>query len=299
MAKLFLFSTGYLTRILLKEIKYIFNFSVDEVILLRENHYDDFLECYNLPIHLFNNIRECIDNSDMVIIINNEMLPSKIVDDIKATCVIRNKLCIELPLNSFEDSYKSYIKMSTNSLSNDRPIILLISIGKATEHSYIEILLNKIFTENNVVFGQVFSPFTLQLLNSLSVNNILQSKLLNQLSLSDSTKDMYIITISIDCQNEFIKYSDFLKRFTPDYVMLQLSLGYLNHTELVINNELVNPNLVLRSRYRLVNGEFAVYCNEEVSETINELDIDSIAFEDKIAKKIISHLALPAGIRRL
>lgn len=75
MKNVFVFSSAFVTRMLIQYIDYLTNFEIGEIIVLQENHSEKEFQLPNKRIMVYNNLVECINNCDVVIVIDQGRIP--------------------------------------------------------------------------------------------------------------------------------------------------------------------------------------------------------------------------------
>ena len=151
MKKIFIFSTSFLTRLLLMNLDYVLEINFDTVVLLRENHHES--EKYSYKIELYNDIDSCLNICDYVLICRAPNIPEKNINRLIQKATICNKKIISIEyLNSLDNS--SLIEK--HQINTSIPIILHLSIGQASQFYGLEILINKVLQKHNIKFVQFF-----------------------------------------------------------------------------------------------------------------------------------------------
>lgn len=73
MLKLFIFSDGYTSDILLKSLKYIIRDGIEMVIVLKENYQTEIEPFFDFPIKICDNIMQAFELSNAVLAIENRI----------------------------------------------------------------------------------------------------------------------------------------------------------------------------------------------------------------------------------
>ena len=303
MKKIFIFSTGYNVRLFLRSALSLLNFDISEIVLLKENHIrDNFLASFSYRIKFVSNLEQGVSYSDITLIIKDESLPDSSICKINQLCKFQRQRCIEVDLSIDPMEYNEYLKNEISMYSNKSTTILCVCIGKAAEHTLTEMVLHNAFVHNNICAQQLYSQTTFSLIKSLSSNNILDSHLASQLVSNNCAHTISVVTMCVDSPSELKHYQWLINNLVPDFVVVGLSRGYLTPdgvSRIIREVFYVDVDIIVSSRYRIVNNEFTVYCDEPSIIDNNVLDIDDREFNNELITRIFSKLALPKGITRL
>lgn len=285
MINIALLTNSITDRTLIFNLSYVLNEPINNIFLLAENHNFNEVFYNHENIYICNNIDEAINSSDIVVTINKkcaDLFPKS-----------KNVLFIQNPWikNRFVVPEIESIKQS----SNGKPIIAILSIGKFTDHYYIEILVNKILSENGANTLQFFSKETMCILSELSKFKVLNHNLLN------TKEDADVIVVSID-GTKYHNDAEFicaLSQLSPDILFLCIDRTFKKVTDIENITRIVREiSLTIQSPYIAYETgtgiQYPVYCGYDE----NKLFINS---SDSILnlylyKQIIKNLYLPNDI---
>lgn len=304
MAKLFVYSTAYVGRMIVHSAPLLFEQDTNEIILLSENHSEkDFLDLTQIKVTYCDTPIEAIHLSDMVIICLSENMPSEKVEYVKLICEKCKKTCYLMHadfLNKVNDNINATMDFSSSIL------IANIATSSNCNQLYIELLLNKILSMNKITFKQTFSPNTTELLRQLESQGILNSKITPHLhSTTGDTYNVNIIGINLYGESNTVDSElDNIKKYNPDYIILQTD--YKQENLDLIKNILkyrcnTNCDYIIKSRYIEVENlvGFKIYCSDNERYSCDTLDEESQGLIEDLAFNIFSQLSLPTGISKI
>ena len=290
-------------RLFVESVCSLLDFDLESVILLEENHgKDDFLSKTGYKIRLVRDLEQGVIESDGVLIIYSENLPIVSVCEIKSLCELYNKTCLKIDCSKDEKEYSEYLSNARFEYTDKAVTILLISIGSSTNHILSELTISHCFRQKNINVQQVYSHMAKSLIESLSENRILKSGILDTRCSHHCNNNIWVITVCIDSLEDFKKNIDFWRPFAPDFVIVNLSLGHLTRdiVEKTISNVISSSvDIIVRSRYRNINNEYAVYCDDYAILENDALDIHSTNYAEELVSSIFAKLVLPQGVHRL
>jgi hypothetical protein len=286
---------------LLFEINYVIKGKIDEVYLLCENHNDsEKFDHFGIKnIYLLDNIDECICGSDCIMIIKDGYIPDSIIEYIERFIFGMNKQLIIL------DNLTKYDRPNILEFNIvDFPIIYTVSVGSVTQQYCIEILINKILSENYINFFQIFSESTQTFLHQLCSYGIINDTIEKNLHMTTNNYNLLVLSESF-AQEELIKIIDRIKLIKPDYIIFQINDSFSKHENL---NKMIRygssreiDNLII-SEYISVsdkNNDYIAYSNRKRHRNFKVFYIDDNELENKLFFDILSKIALPNGIRRI
>lgn len=303
MNNVFIYANGFVTRSILNNIKYLLNFDIERVILLRENHKAD-EPCFDNKIILFDSLDDCLNYCNSVIIIKDENTPCSKIDYIKNKCITDKKKYCEVDnpwtIDSLFVPDNITYDFDTFDFKN-HPVVLDISVGMLSQQYSVEIMLSEIMYKNNVNFTQLFSEKTRQFLLQLDGYNYLNNNISNQLQKNYSGNDVFILSVNVGTEDGMRKYYNLFERIRPDYLILQIGNG--NQEILGIQNAiqygLFTPlDITIKTHnYYFANGNVILYCKEiSYIDGHKTLDIEDPYLEEKLSFDILSKIGLPEGI---
>lgn len=306
MSKIFIFTNSYTTRTMIFDLNYLFNCKTHEILLLKENFMNENYSLNNIKVKLFNNMDNCIEYSDFIIIIKNGNVPKKSINYILSKSKELNKKCIEIQnpwqINSLYsnqdyDKYKEYD-------FNNCPVILDIALGYGAQQFCVELLLNKIFIDKKINFKQFYSLETKNILLQLNKYNILNNELSKQLNTSINQYNVIIYSINIgDSIYNIKKYIEILRCLKPDFTILQTDIKFEEYEtakKFIKYGCFSQLDILIKSHYNLLYKKHALHCNNHIiKEDYFIKDIESNDLEKKLALEILSKIAFPEGIIKL
>lgn len=291
---IFVYSSSYLAYIFVHTAEYLLNIPIGTFNLLTENNtLSEFGEKAN-KIKLFDDIDECIMNSDIIIILDNHNLPNRVISKLSDMASKYNKILINIDtLLGHECEYER-----TNYIEKV-PAIFNISIGNYSANFCIEMMLNRIFTNDNINFRQEFSAETLSFLQQLQRYGILHYQLENQLFRDSSAYEILIKTINYNSFYDMTYIFEKTEAVIPDYFILNTSYRFTeyNAIEKLIYYKYSAPLFLIKSNYveiyRAEKSMKCVYCVEK-QKNINYINDNNL--EQKLKFDIFSKMTLPADI---
>jgi hypothetical protein len=298
MSKLFIFANSYAAKTILLGIDYLINIDISEILLLSENHNSNEKTSYTngVKVRLFDDINNCIKAADYIILLQDEKLPVKSIDYVITTAKIFNKKCFHFRIPQFTPTICTANKDDCDFVN--RPVVLCISIGSVSQQRFSEIILNKILSELNINFRQYFSSDTEQFILQLDNCGILNRNLSHQLHNSDDSYQIIINSISIDNLSRIKEYVNLLNACSPDYIILNTEFNYFDYNYIKMFVEFVcfsRLDILLKSRFRIVDSNFTVYCKKHIEEIVEDgiYDIEIDDIEKAIRNSLLAKLAFP------
>lgn len=308
--KVFICSNSFVTRTLLFNIDYLFNFSVEKIILLLENHHSNekFIFSSKIEVKFNDNIDECLSDCDIIFLIKDLNIPNKIVNYIELRSLQLNKQYIVID-NPWED-YNNKLQYTNNTYTNiinnpgikKCPVILCISLGITSQPYCLELLLNKIFNQNNIITKQYYSIQTYDLFRQIESADLLNSKILFSNYTSDENNQVYICSYPTNEQMDDEKTCmEFIEKLSPDYIILQTNIkeyDLVNISNILYYNFGTKIDFFIKSQYYDFNGH-KVYCSNikiNSSNSPNLMSIESEDLEYHLKQDMLSKIALPESI---
>ena len=306
MAKVFVFGNSYNTRTLLSQLGNILNEKIEKVVLLNENHNlkKDFKLC-PYRIELFYTIKQCINEANLIIVLQSEKMPVNSINEIIKICDQESKRLIIIPNLLYRKEDSNFLIDIIKDENFDGPIILNIALGDYVQHVCGELKINSILSKNNISFKQIFSLKSKELLQHFLKSDLLIKELKKQLCQEISSYDVMIISLDLDHDiNNLKKYQSCFQKILPDCIILQTDMGFCNmeYVQSVIqqcSGDKIDINIY--SRYKKVDVEHIVYCTCAPYTYNHEenVDIESDNLSQFLKLKIFSCIAMPEGVIRL
>ena len=298
MKNIFVLSTTLLTDNFLWYADYVLNFKIGNVYLIGENHARN--DCYMAAnqVIICDSIEEAIDYSDIIIIIYSEegdSFPYSTIEKAHNHAVNKGKEVIIIKLKNDISTLNNAVDIKE---CNQKPVIINIGIGEASQQYIYEIMLNKLFVENKVPFYQSFSSYTHQILSELDKNKYLCGDISKMLKSTDGEYKIIVESISIDKTTELYEISHYIDELHPDYCIVCGDQCNIN-TKYIKN--------LFRYKYNCLTTIYKSYyveTNDGSSQSLyiklinNKRDL-FINREKMLGERILSSLAYPRGVRAL
>ncbi len=300
MLKLFIFSDGYTSDILLKSLKYIIRDGIEMVIVLKENYQTEIEPFFDFPIKICDNIMQAFELSNAVLAIENPDIPAYYIQLLEEKCALTNKSYIKVPLSD-EEMSPSYFEKTVGT-TNGCPVILQLAIGEGTQIEYGEFLLNNIISELDIEFSQLCTDKTKSIFECLYDKGILSEKIQYKSIGFSSEAKLLMISLKTKSIIELSDYALFFKKILPDYIIVHVSKGYLDYNQIEIDIKNVccfRPNIIVESNYHVVDKDWVVLCDENIEENDNIININFSNLKEEMMNKILTHFTLPKGIVRI
>lgn len=300
MYSIFLFSDSYNTKTFILSLDYLLDRNIKEIILLKENHIVNEFNNSKYKIILFDNLYDCINAADFIIIIQSNYLLTESINLIRKESKKRHVDCYILK-NKISNCHINNKIVSEFSFEK-YPTILCVSIGDFTQQIYIELILNKIFEKLEINTKQFFTEKTFDWIQQLK-NYGLLSKSLEKQFLFDEY-NIVISSINILNIEKLYDYLNLIKHISPDFliIMTELNCDILaieNLKNIIKYNCNLPVDLIINSRYYFYNNKYHVYCSNKIKKSKLIYDIEYNKLECKIEEKILSKLAFPKGVVKL
>lgn len=293
---LFIFANSYITNTLVKCIRDMVNFKIDDIVLIKEN-YPDIIE---ENIILCDTLEKAITISSTIVVVIDDNIPTGSIAMIKELALIYNVKCYVVK-NQWEDGIlpdnsSNYCNLE---FRNNLPNILNISFGPATQQPIGEMMLRKIMINNNIKYVQVYSAKTRRFFEELKKHSILNNEIKNQLEAS-SEAEIQIISIDLGSNfNQGKEYFEQIRRNEPDFVIFQSNINAPGREKIESNLRIINADreiFCITSNYYETFSKIKVFISN-----INKADkkyhsIYSSNLIETLSNSIFSQLAYPAGI---
>lgn len=293
MKKIFIFSTSFLTRLLLMNLDYVLKINFDTVVLLRENHHES--EEYSYNVELYNDIDSCLNACDCVLICRVPNIPEKNVNRLIQKATICNKKIINLEYtNSMDDSSLTEKQQINTSI----PIIFHLAIGQASQFYGLEILINKVLQKHNIKFVQFFTNNTSNLLRQFFEYNILNDKLSSHLLKKENCAEVLVISKAIDMVNcSFEDTINFIHTIAPDMIIVQTDFRNDNYNELkksIFYNTKTKVDMIVKSQYYPFKDSMIAYCKDIKTSDTELMENENLEFI--LEKRIFAKISYPHGV---
>lgn len=292
----FLCGNGYSVNSFIETLNYILNIGNNDIVLLNENYLAMKKYC-SIPAIVYKTLNECIEASDYIIVLKNENFPVHIFRNIENMVTGSNKKLVSIDVNY--DSYQ--VLKSSDSNSADIPSVLILAMGLPLQSYCTEIKIHKALTSRGIKATQKFSNIAENVLIQLDTMKILNKSLSDQINNQKKCGDIFIETIYIgEDMNRIEEFIPYFSQLKPDFIVLQTDFRFQQYN---IAQQIAKYwcfsrlNIMIKSRYTMVNDKYIVYCdsiNDEHTLYTNSCDLG-----DNIIESIISSLTLPNGCKRI
>ncbi len=296
MYRVFIFSSSYFEYIIINSHSSIFNFEIDCFVLLNENRL--FKRITNIPVKYFDTINQCIDNSDLSIIVDNGQLPNKSTNILIDLCNTLNKKLVKIDIANATNSDCKTNLLLNNSI-NDHPTVLILYSGMFATPSIFEWKFYSFLSTNGISAETHFSQLT------ESINYQLQfSSLPTNISLNNNAKgcDMIVLSLNMGDKMQFLSsYLDQFNELLPDCIILLVRIDQKNAIAHIYNSidrhtKRNMPLHILKSRYHLLPNNKTVLCDIKQNQILpNKIFIDSAKITNVFCD-ILSQISIPQGI---
>ena len=294
MSKLFIFSNSFAAHNLINSINYLLNVRIDEILVLGENHrQNDFIESA-VKVTVSENLEFCIDNSDLIIMLLDENIPSYSSDYVWRNAKHKGKTILKLQnpwiKSDFIQDRQLYNDMKTT------PSVLIISVGQEAQEIYTELAISELFLINNIAVLQVFSCSTVNIFKQLDDHHLLNHHLHNQLLNKKKKCDLCVSTVNVAGfdTREIRNICITINRICPDVLILQAGYSFeIDRIKTIIENSTsLMTDLVIRSKF-FSHNDSIVYCSD--TNASQELLVGQKNTPNTILNTILAKIAFPEG----
>lgn len=280
-------------------VDYLFDEKITSILLLKENHFNDVF--YDKRVAVLNSIEECINHSNAIFVVEDEVLSQHTIAMIEIAAVKQEKKVFK----AHNPLYFHSPEIKKNALLNldyyTHPVIMCLSTSPISQHQYIEVMLNKVFKSRGIDVVQVFSYEMALFLNDLNKTKRLSNYLCQALCNYCLENENYIIiiTISINNKSQLGYCLDNIRTLKPDFSIL-LTDARKENDELVCHilehGAFTNVDFHIKSHYLFTHDQRIIYNNSGIYNGNNYFDIESKDLSKKLYNKIMSKIALPDGV---
>lgn len=299
MSKIFIFSNSFIAHNIIYGFDKVLNIECEEFILLSENHNNfDFETGANRKVLLLESLEMCVKLCDCIFVFEDRNIPQKSLLYIKELSQLYQKKMYLL--NLFSDEYYYDLKTDINEYKFcDVPVILNIALGLTSQFYTMELLLNRIFGDNNIPFKQFFSQSMYNYMSQLYNYSIINDQLSNQLF---KCKEYQVLIVTIDIGDDIYnlrEHGNFIRKISPDYIMLQTDFKSIDYktAHTAVNMFCNSPlDIIINSCYcNLHDKNFIIRCNNRLNHK-NIKSIESPSLKEDLTFDIFSKIAVPNGI---
>ncbi len=299
---LFLCSSYYTEENLIPHLTGLFVEPIEKVFLFRDNLPVDDADIFNYSfVHYTNDIKEIVQESDLVVLIDDGHVSTRFLDLVREECKKQRVIVIDL---KYEDNDTINTNLSRRIEDNFcKPVVLLCYDGHSSQVEDLELSLYEEFQNNNISFKQLFSPFVVTVLTG--IKSFIKESYIENMNKSIDDGQLFIVSLPFDA---------LLFRCVDAYRVMSL----LNPDYLIFcgdNNKFKTNEIDNLFKYKFntkvdVFTHSSYYSYRELSETEKRIRITkkSIVIEDRrvmlynenakrvIFDSIINKLTKPKGI---
>lgn len=268
----------------------LFNQKIDRFVVLLENE-REYFSFNSVPVLFFSSIQECISISDVTIVFNNVYIPQETILSVWSISSQQNK-----PVYCIEKSNKN--NFNDFNVVINKPCILHIFVGRASQQFEGEALMNSIFVEKSISFKNTNKNSCLLSWYSTVSNYSIMSKDNNDCVEYDVLYVPLLIEKNI---MELRCYWNYLEKVRPDYVIVQTDCSYNNYNELCeATRYLCNHTLDIwiKSRYYNYEEKGILSYQNKISTSSEAVDINSPQIINDISLDILSKMTFPIEIKK-
>ena len=297
MFKIFIFSNAFATHNMINSINYLLNMSIDEVLVLGENHrQNDFIEA-GIKVTVNESIEFCIDNSDLIIMLLDENIPTRSSERVMDLAKIKGKMILKLR-NPWTKQNCTPDKQLYSDMKN-MPSVLILSVGKNAQEIYTELTINEMFFNKKVNIIQDFSSSSVDLFNQLNNYGVLNQHLREQIYEEKTKGVLFVSTVCIsgtDIKELRNCCFNILNRLYPDVLIIQAGYSYeIEKIRQIVEKSTSHIiDMVIRSNF-VSHNDSMVYCAD--ANTTQELLIGKRVTPQIILNAILSKTAFPNGCK--
>lgn len=305
--KIFLYANSYATKTLLFHIDRLFNTQISTIYLLKENHKEKEVYYFSSQIHVvvLESIESIVKTVDLTIALIDDSTPDRKVNEIKELSSLYGSQCVILDNPWSKTISESKRNLKELSYPTDeyqkKPVILVVSISSFSDQYCIEVILNKIFTEEGVPFTQEFSRELKNIVDCLSNLDMVHCSY-NKHECEEAL--VMIKTINIESLRDEDFARQFLSTISPDFIILVGTIECEQFQEianLFWYKYSLKTDMFITSPYitfERVSGEInAVYCDHiKESYSRNVLSNREVSFENKLKNSIFAKISVPLGV---
>ena len=289
----FFISNSYVESTFLVLIEYLTKLKVNTFFLLKENHTNkEFLIRNHKNVSLCDSIDCGILNSDIIIVVNCNLLPTSTLKEIEDKSKLYNKkmLVLETLLyNKCADNWNTSRKKAIGI-----PNICLFSIGNYSQIEQTEIVVHKILDKIDIKTQYQLSPTTDYILKQTlgKVTNTANGDISNQLGISVVT---YLYNDILELLNDYILIQD-IHRQQPDCIIVNLESSFCSFDKMKniflyrFNKEI---DLFVISNYSKIHSlslnRRPIY-HENIPNIDNHILINATDFEKRLESLIYSKI---------
>lgn len=233
--------------------------------------------------------------------INDQHISDKVINVVSELSLVYSKTCYKIDVSLDSDCK---INLINHESLLEKPVVMICYDGESSQVEKTELLINKMFNQNNISVKQIFSNKTFDFLTGM--HHIINAPLINNITYDQGTFDVFVFAISLQhlVGHDSNVYS-FINLIKPDFILFCGENNYSRFADL-INLFKYKYNLDLDL---LMISNFFTYKEEEDSigyqiktsitnKYCNQKEIvscDKIS-EKEVYERIISKITFPKDI---
>lgn len=305
MCSAFIFGNPLAIDTIMRCSNYLFSFEVTTINILNENvigkqYILNTSEQLGFDISVFERVEICVNASDVIIILKDSWIPQKSIDYICELSISQNKILLSLNWGyGGAQMHNDMINLMTSELSIFKmPTVLCISLGEVTQQLYFEMLLNNIFSEEDVEICQLFTLETNRLLYEIDSFGYLNKCVQNVINKSCCIdKGIRIYSLSIKNIGQLYDKIELLRDMEPDFCVVASDNKFIEASALKRTLQYggnISLDVLIKLHFVNYNGN-SVYCYEIVPIEWSTIDIEDVKLRGILRKKILTKMALPSS----
>lgn len=301
MKNVFIFANSYIVYNTLLGLEYLFCDKINKVILLKEVLGSQlFFKRYD--IETYSTVESCLQHCNTILIINDGNLSNSSLELISKYSNTHQRKCYIFDVCS--QLNEGYVVKEKH--KEDTPVILCVSLGQYTQQMYIELLLNKIFSDLCVPITQFFSSYTKNFLYSLYYNKILNSSIKWDLEGVNENSLVTIRSVTLNGNSTIQEIASSINQFNADYFIFLIDESVKEECTVLQNlvkyNCYKNINFFIKSHYHSDSneGSYVLYCDDiSLNNDLPVVDVENNDLYKILQKDILTILATPEGITQI
>lgn len=287
--RVFLIGQSYRINQIIYANKLLFKQPVDAFVVLSENKREYFSE-NNVPIIFFSLLTDCIQYSDITLILDTSSIPTETIQSIQNISMLFNKQM--LYFNGINDFLANRFEKASNI-----PSILHVFIGKASQQFEGEALIYSIFKEKGITF------FNSNINTRLSICCTSKECSIFSHLLDNNPQDCNLLYTPISLNNNIVElreYWIFLEQIKPDYVIVQTDCSEYDFDELCSATKYIcNRRMdiwIQGTYYHYKEKDLLSY--QKHSPSLYSYRLNSYEISRDVSFDMLSKISFPIGLKK-
>lgn len=294
---IFLLANTYVQHNILDNMELILGIAIKNIIVLKES-------CYNInegevklgTTIVVDNVKEGIICADIAVIIPYA-IPQATVKKVVNMCKEANKQFLLLPVENIYNnlSHSSQMIDCKSSLyCSKKPVVFVMSLGKFSQVTKLQLSINKYFGDRGYHFDQIFSDeFFSDTDDNYLMEGIIQNKI-KELEICEQDSDFSIITWPFDLFSSLGLLGKYLEYICPDYCIICVENNF-------DNQEKISNYFAYKLNISIDKFVFSDYIAVEKNGRANYLYVGNNSGKeyesiDIICSNILTRITYPQGI---